>query len=62
MARQKSQPRVEPLRIDACMVREQLNQLATFDACFRDGPLYKLLADAAAAAMASNADILDQAA
>src|ERR1700694_5055329 len=62
MARLKSQPGVEPLRIDAGVMREQFNQLATLGARFRDGPLQHLLADAAAAALGGDANVLDQAA
>src|ERR1700681_202236 len=45
MARLKSQPYVEPLRIDPGVVREQLDQLATLAARLRDRPLHQLLAD-----------------
>src|ERR1700694_1514449 len=62
MARLKSQPYVEPLRIDPGVVRQQLDQLATLAARLRDRPLHQLLADAAAAAMGGDADVLDQAA
>src|SRR5260370_36320022 len=62
MAWLKSQPRVEALRIDAAAMRQQLDQLATPGARFRDGPLHHLLADAAAAAMRGDANVLDQAA
>jgi hypothetical protein len=62
MARLKSQPNVKPLRIDACVMCQQFNQLAAFRARFRDGPLHHLLSDAAAAALGGDANILDQAA
>src|ERR1700716_755709 len=62
MARLKSQPGVEPLRIDAGPMREQFNQLATLGARFRDGPLHHLLSNATAAAMRGDANVLDQAA
>ena len=62
VARLKSQPRVEPLGIDAGVVREQLDQLATLGARFRDGPLHDALSDAEAAAMRGDANVLDQAA
>ena len=62
MAASKSQPFVEALRIDAGVMGEQLDQLAAFAACFRHRPLHQLFADAAAAEMGSDADILDQAA
>src|SRR5258707_8862427 len=62
MARLKSEPDVEPLRIDAGMMRQQLHQLATLAARFRDGPLHQSLADAAAATMRGDANLLDQAA
>src|SRR5260370_41232946 len=60
MAWLKSQPRVEALRIDAAAMRQQLDQLATPGARFRDGPLHHLLANAAAAAMRGDANVLDQ--
>src|ERR1700737_469025 len=62
MARLKSQPYVEPLRIDAGVMREQFDQLAALAPCLRDRPLHQLLADPAAAAMRGDADVLDQAA
>src|SRR5438034_11679120 len=62
MARLKSQPRVESLRVDAAVMREQLDQLAALGARLRDGPLHQALSDAAAAAMRGDANILDQAA
>src|SRR6266480_6463680 len=62
MARLKSQPQVKSLRIDAAVMRQQLDQLATVGARLRNGPLHDLLADAAAAAMRGDANILDQAA
>jgi len=57
MARLKSQPHVEPLRIDPGMMRQQLDQLATLLARFGDGPSHHLLADAAAAAVGGDANI-----
>src|SRR5271156_1606539 len=60
MAPRKSEPHIEPLRVDAGVVREQLYQLASLGARFRDRPLHQLLADAAAAAMAGDANVLDQ--
>src|SRR5258708_37661705 len=62
MARLKSQSRVESLRVDAGVMREQFDQLAAPGARFRDGPLHHALSDAAAAAMSGDANILDQAA
>src|SRR5260370_20227667 len=62
MARLKPQPPVKSLGIDAGVMREELAQLAAPGACFRNGPLHKLLADATAAAMRGDANILDQAA
>src|SRR6266478_7872199 len=62
MARLKSQSRIESLRIDAGVMREQFDQLAAPGARFRDGPLHHALSDAAAAAMGGDANILDQAA
>ena len=60
--RAKSQPLIKSLRIDAGVMRQQFDQLASLCARFRDRPLHHLLADAAAAAMSGDADILDQAA
>ena len=60
MARGKSQPRVEPLRVNTSPVREQFDQLALIETRLRHRPLHQLLADAAAAAMAGDADVLDQ--
>src|SRR5947207_3385361 len=51
MARLKSQPQVKSPRIDAAVMRQQLDQLATVGARLRNGPLHDLLADAATAAM-----------
>ena len=62
MARLKSQPHVEPLRIDPGMMRQQLDQLATLLARLGDRPSHHLLADATAAAMGGDANIFDQAA
>src|SRR6202165_4501111 len=62
MARLKSQPGVEPLRIDAGTMRQQLDQLAIPGARFRDGPLHQSPSNAAAAAMRGDANVLDQAA
>ena len=62
MARLKSQPGVKSLGIDPGIVREQLDQLAPFGARFPDRPLYHLAADAAAATMRGDANVLDQAA
>src|SRR5881409_3472430 len=61
MARLKSQSRVESLRVDAGVMREQFDQLAALGARFRDGPLHQTLSDAATAAMRGDANILDQA-
>src|SRR6266481_7999683 len=57
MARLKSQPRIEPLGIDAGAMREQLDQLATLGARFRDGPLQHLPTDTVATAMRGDANI-----
>ena len=62
MARLKSEPLVKPLRIDAAVVREQLDQLAILRARFRNRPLHQLFANAAAAAMRGDADVFDYAA
>ena len=58
----KSEPLIEALRIDAGVMGEQLDQLAAPRLRLADRPLHELLADAAAAAIGSDADILDQAA
>jgi hypothetical protein len=60
MAARESKPFIKPLRIDTRMVRQQFHQLATLCAGFRNRPLHQLLADAAAAQMAGDADILKQ--
>src|SRR5260370_19956391 len=60
MARLESQPLVEALRVDAGVVGEQFDQPAFPGARFRNRPLHQLLADAAAAAMAGDANVLDQ--
>src|SRR3979490_2761544 len=60
VARLKSQPRVEPLRIDAGAMRQQFDQRATLRARFGNGPLHDFFSDAAAAAMRGDANILDQ--
>src|SRR6478609_3965063 len=62
MARRKSQPLVEALRVDTAIVRQQFDELATPGAGLRDGPLHQLLSNAAAAAMGGDANVLDQAA
>jgi len=62
MASRESEPLVEPLRIDARIVREQFHQFATPATRFRDGPLHHLFSDAAAAAMFGDAHVLEQAA
>src|ERR1700761_871581 len=61
MAARKSEAFVKPLRVDAAGVGQQLDQLAASGAGLRHGPLHQLLADAAAAAVRGDADILDQA-
>lgn len=60
MAARKSEPFIKPLRIDAGIMRQQLDQLATLCACFSNGPLHQLFADSAAAAWRGNANVLDQ--
>src|SRR5580692_3792499 len=60
MAARKSEPLVKSLRIDAGVMGQQLDQLATLGARLRDRPLHELFADAAAAAMGGDTDILDQ--
>src|SRR6267142_2448275 len=61
MAARKSEPLVEALRIDAGMMGQQFDQLAAPCAGFRQRPPHQLLADAAAAAIGGDADVLDQA-
>src|ERR1700722_12977464 len=60
MARLESEPCIKSLRIDAGSVRQQFDQSATLGTCFRNRPLHQLFADAAAAALAGDADIFDQ--
>jgi hypothetical protein len=62
MAARKAQPLVKSLRIDAGVMRQQFDQSASPGPHFHHRPLHHLLADAAAAAAAGDADILDQAA
>src|SRR5947208_258021 len=62
VAARKAEPLVKPLRIDAGVVGEQFDQSASPAPRFRHRPLHHLFADAAAAAMAGDADVLDQAA
>src|SRR6185295_19335274 len=60
MAARKAQPLVKSLRIDAGVMRQQFDQFASPRTRFRDRPLHQLLADAAAAPVAGDADVLDQ--
>src|SRR5450631_2924690 len=60
VARLESQPLVKSLGIDPAVMGQQLDQLAAAGARFRDRPLHQLLTDAAAAATAGDANILDQ--
>src|SRR3984957_8002597 len=62
MAALETQPLIEALRIDAGMVRQQFDQLAAPAPRLGHRPLHQLLADAAAAAMAGDANVLDQSA
>ena len=62
MAARKAEPLVKPLRIDAGVMRQQFDQFASPRACFHNRPLHHLLADATTAAVAGDANILDQAA
>ena len=62
MAARKAEPLIKPLRIAAGVMRKQFDQLASAAARFRHRPLHHLLADAAAAAMAGDTNVLDQAA
>src|SRR5207247_3369674 len=61
MAARKAEPLVKSLRIDAGVMRQQFDQSASLGPCFHDRPLHHLLADAAAAAVFGDADVLDQA-
>ena len=60
MAARKPQSFIKPLRIDTGVMRQQFDQLASAAARFRHRPLHQLFADAAAAAMAGDPDVLDQ--
>src|SRR5665647_1660081 len=60
VTRLESEPLVEALRVDAGVVGEQFDQPAFTAARLRDRPLHQLLADAAAAAMGGDANVLDQ--
>ena len=62
MAACKTKPFIEALRIDAGVMRQQLDHHATSLARFRDRPLHQPLANAAAATMRCDADVLEQAA
>ena len=62
MAAREAEPFIKPLRIDARVMREQFDQLATLCARFGNGPMHQLLANAAAAAMRGDTDVLEQAA
>src|SRR5579864_806419 len=60
MAALKTEPLIEPLRIDAGLMGQQFDQLATLAAGLADRPLHELLADAAAATVRGDAHVLDQ--
>src|SRR6478752_10325956 len=60
MARLKSQPLVKALGIDPGVMREQLDQLASAATRLRNRPLHQALADALAAAMGGDANVLEQ--
>src|SRR5262249_3671489 len=62
MAADEVQPLVEALGIGAGVVRQQLDKLAAALAGFAKRPMHELLADTLAAAMRSDANILDQSA
>src|SRR6266481_7747109 len=62
MAARKSQPLIEALGVDAGVMRQKLDQLAALRARLSDRPLHHLFANAAAAAMRGDTDVLDQAA
>ena len=51
---------IKSLGIDAAIVRQQFDQLASFCTGRGDGPLHQLLADAATAALGGDANVLDQ--
>src|SRR3569623_3625201 len=56
----KSETLVESLRVDAARMRQQFDQIATARFRLRNRPLHQLLADAAAAAIRSNAYVFKQ--
>src|SRR3954449_6109434 len=60
VARNESEPLVEALRIYSARMRQQLDQIAAARFRLSYGPLHQLLADAAAAAIGSDTDILEQ--
>src|SRR3984885_6794946 len=60
MARLKSEPLVKSLRIDAGAMGQELDQFGSLGARLPNGPLHELLADAAAAAVRGDANVLDQ--
>src|SRR5258708_34130998 len=62
MALLKSQPLIEALRVDAAVMGQELHHLAALGARLLDRPSDQLFADAAAAVIGGDADILDQAA
>jgi hypothetical protein len=62
MARLKSKPDIKSLSIDAGLMRQQFDQLASAAPRLVDRPLNHLFADAFASPARGNTDVLDQAA
>src|SRR4051812_23066899 len=60
VTRGEPKPLVETLRIRSRLMRQQFDQIAAARFRFRHRPLHQLLADAAAAAIGSNADVFEQ--
>src|SRR3954462_1288134 len=60
VTRGEPKPLVEALRICSRLMRQQLDQIATARFRFRHRPLHQLLANAAAAAIGSDADVFEQ--
>ena len=62
MARHEPEPLVEALRIDAGVMREQLDELTALGPRIGNRPPHQLLSNAPAAAVHGDANVLDQAA
>src|SRR3954468_5289116 len=60
VTRREPKPLVEALRICSRLMRQQFDEIAAARFRFRHRPLHQLLADAAAAAIGSNADVFEQ--